>query len=381
MIAGIIAMIIIHEGGHFVAAKAFGMKATHAFFGFGPTLWSVTRGETEYGVKVLPLGGFVRIIGMNPFEEIAEEDEHRTYRVAPFWKKAVVVLAGVFTHFVVAFFLLWFVGVMWGEVVIGADGRAEPSTTVAVVSAIVPGTDEPSPALVSGIEPADVIVAVDGDPITTWEEFSSFAAAHGDEDISLIVVREEELLGLSATLATVERPIIVDNEFVIGPDGEPVTEEIGFFGISPKAEREDVGPIAMIPRAGDQFVEVAGLSVYGMGQLVIGLPELVMSLFGGDDEIRDTVRPVSPIGLVQLAGPLESTLMLLALVNIFVGILNFVPFYPLDGGHFAVALYEKITGKVPNVQRLLPLAAALFILLISLGLMGVYLDITDPMQL
>jgi len=86
MIAGIIAMIVIHEGGHFLAAKAFGMKSTEAFFGFGPKLWSLQRGETEYGIKAIPLGGYVRIIGMNPFEEIPTEDEERTYRAAPFWK-------------------------------------------------------------------------------------------------------------------------------------------------------------------------------------------------------------------------------------------------------------------------------------------------------
>jgi len=105
---GIIAMVMLHEAGHFLAAKALGMKATEFFFGFGPRLWSTRRGETEYGIKAIPLGGYVRIVGMNPYEEVDPADVGRTYRDQPFRAKAVVVLAGVTSHFVVAF-LLFFV--------------------------------------------------------------------------------------------------------------------------------------------------------------------------------------------------------------------------------------------------------------------------------
>lgn len=380
MIAGIVAMIVIHEGGHFVAAKAFGMKATEAFFGFGPKLWSTTRGETEYGVKAIPFGGYVRIIGMNPFEEIPPEDESRTYRAAPFWKKTVVVLAGILSHFVVAILLLWFVGSVWGIVVFDADGDAVRTTTVAAVSNVLPGTTEPSPALVAGAEPGDVIIGTDGIQITTWDEFGLFAETRAGEDVVITVNRDDQALDLHATLATFDRPVVVDGKYVQGPDGQPVTEEVGFFGVTPEAEREVISPIAMIPKAASQFSEAVVLSVRGLWELVIGFPSLVMSLFGGDDTILETVRPISPIGLVRIAGPLESTIQLLALVNIFVGVLNFVPLYPLDGGHFAVAGYEKVTGRQPKVEKLLPVAAAVFIFLVSLGLMGVYLDIVKPIQ-
>jgi membrane-associated protease RseP (regulator of RpoE activity) len=123
-----------------------------------------------------------------------------------------------------------------------------------------------------------------------------------------------------------------------------------------------------------QMGEAIVQSVNGLWQMVIGFPKLLLATFGGDDEILETVRPVSPIGLVKLAGPVESTLILLALVNIFVGVLNFVPLYPLDGGHFAVALYEKITGRVPAVEKMMPVAAVVFLFLVSLGLMGLYFD-------
>lgn len=380
MIAGIVAMIVIHEGGHFLAAKAFGMKATEAFFGFGPKLWSTTSGETEYGVKAIPLGGYVRIIGMNPFEEIAPEEESRTYRAAPFWKKTVVVLAGIFSHFVVALLLLWFVGTVWGVVVFDSDGTPVRTTTVAAVSKVIPGTSETSPALVAGVEPADVIIGTDGNPINTWEEFGRFAETHANKDVIVTIDRDGQVLDLRATLATFDRPVVVDGDYILGPDGEPVTEEVGFFGVTPEAEREGVGPIAMVPKAANQLGEALVMSVRGLWEMVIGFPKLVLSLFGGDDTILDTVRPISPIGLVRIAGPLESTLQLLALVNIFVGVLNFVPLYPLDGGHFAVAAYEKATGRKPNIEKLLPVAAAVFIFLVSLGLMGVYLDIFKPIQ-
>jgi len=380
MIIGVVLMIVIHEGGHFVAAKAFGMKATEAFFGFGPKLWSMNRGETEYGIKAIPFGGYVRIIGMNPFEEVDEEDEHRTYRAAPFWKKTVVVLAGILSHFVIALALLWFVGAIWGVLAFNDNGSVARTTTIAAVSETIPNTVEPSPAALSGAQADDTITAADGTPISTWDEFADFAEMNPDNEVVITVDRDGERVDLQATLTSIEKPLVVDGNVVIGDDGDPVMREVGFFGVTPEAARDYPGLIGMVPVAVNQFLDAIVQSVNGLWQLIVGFPSLVLSLFGGNDEILNTVRPISPIGLVQLAGPLESTLQLLALVNIFVGVLNVVPLYPLDGGHFAVAAYEKITGKEPNVQKLLPVAAAVFIFLVSLGLMGVYLDIFRPIR-
>jgi membrane-associated protease RseP (regulator of RpoE activity) len=380
MIVGVILMIVIHEGGHFVAAKAFGMKATEAFFGFGPRLWSTTRGETEYGIKAIPFGGYVRIIGMNPFEEIAPEEEGRIYRVAPFWKKSVVVLAGILTHFVVAFLILYFVGLMFGMVARDENDFAIRTTTIAAVSESLPDRSGPSPALLSGAVKGDVILSTDGSPVSGWSEFVEFAAARGGQTVEIRVERDGVDIDLRATLAIVERPVRDPETGVVVVDssGEPITENVGFFGVVSEPQREHLGVIGMVPVAGGQVAEATGQSVRGLWEMVIGFPKIVIAVFGGDDEVLETVRPVSPIGLVQLAGPIESTLQLLALVNIFVGVLNFVPLYPLDGGHFAVAGYEKIAGRAPNVEKLLPVAAVVFIFLVSLGLMGVYLDIFDP---
>jgi membrane-associated protease RseP (regulator of RpoE activity) len=380
MIIGFILMIIIHEGGHFVAARAFGMKVTEFFVGFGPMLWSTQRGETEYGVKLIPLGGYVRIIGMNPFEDVEPDEEGRTYRQAPFWQKSIVILAGIASHFVVALALLWFVVVVWGTFATDTDGQVVRTTTISGVSEVLPASDEASPAALSGAEVGDTIIAVDGVPIATWEEFTDFARANGGNEVVIKVTRDGEVLDLETTLVTIDRPIFEDGEIVEDAQGDPVLEESGFYGVTPQAQKESHGVISAVPIAIGQFFDAAVQSVKGLWQMVIGFPALVASLFGGNDEVLETVRPISPIGLVRIAGPIESTLQLLALVNIFVGVLNFVPLYPLDGGHFAVAVYEKITGREPNVQRLLPVAVIVFIFIVSIGLMGVYLDIFKPIQ-
>jgi membrane-associated protease RseP (regulator of RpoE activity) len=380
MIIGFILMIVIHEGGHFVAAKAFGMKATEAFFGFGPKLWSITRGETVYGVKAIPFGGYVRIIGMNPFEEVDPFDEDRTYRAAPFWQKSIVVLAGIISHFVVAIVLLWLVASIWGTLATDAEGQIVRTTTIDAVSEDLPSSNEPSPAFLAGAQEGDMIIAVDGTPITTWEEFSDFAQENGGNTVTITVERDGQNVDLETTLATIDRPIIEDGEIVLDSNGDPVLEAAGFFGVTPEAARDTPGPLTAIPVAIGQFFDAVVQSINGLWQMIIGFPALVASLFGGNEDVLETVRPISPIGLVRLAGPVESTLQLLALVNIFVGVLNFVPLYPLDGGHFAVALYQKVTGREPNVQRLLPVAAVVFLFIVSVGLMGVYLDIFKPIQ-
>ena len=378
MIIGFILMIVIHEGGHYVAAKAFGMKVTQFFVGFGPVLWATTRGETEYGLKAIPLGGYVRIIGMNPFEDVEPGEEGRTYRVAPFWQKSIVVLAGIISHFVVALFLLWVVAWAWGTFATDAEGQLIRTTTIAAVSQDLPDSNEPTPAALSGARAGDTIVAVDGTPITTWDEFSDFAQENGGNTVTITVERDGETLDLGTTLVTIDRPIVEDGEILLDSNGEPVLEESGFFGVTPEPVMETAGPLGAIPIAISQFSNAFVQSIQGLWAMVIGFPALVASLFGGNDDVLETVRPISPIGLVRIAGPLESTLQLLAFVNIFVGVLNFVPLYPLDGGHFAVALYEKVTGKEPNVQKLLPVAAVVFLFIVSLGLMGIYLDIFKP---
>ncbi len=415
MIGGVLLMVVIHEAGHFVAAKAFNMKATEAFFGFGPKLWSTQRGETEYGIKALPLGGYVRIIGMNPFEEVAPEDEGRTYREKPFWQKAIVVLAGIASHFVIAFFLFYALAV--------AYDTAEPTVTVAAVSDVLvsssavsdpvplaleegdrvvsvggvpiesidpqsrnPGslvdvvvdrdgslvtlqttdTVVPTPAILSGIQDGDMLVAVQGVRFTTWGEFVDLTHARPGMPTTVTLDRDGQEITIETTLTV---------RTVAG-------EQQGFLGVAPELVLSRAGPIEAVGIAAGDIVTATQQSATGLVGLVTNFGSLLGATVDVDNNaVLDEVRPISAIGLTRVATNLQTALFLLALVNVFVGLLNVVPLYPLDGGHFAVALYEKIRGRHADVRKLLPVAAAVFAFIVVLGILGFYFDIVRPIEL
>lgn len=362
VIFGIIAMVMVHEAGHFFAAKATGMKATEFFFGFGPKLWSTRRGETEYGVKAIPLGGYVRIVGMNPYEEVDAADLGRTYREQPFWAKSVVVLAGVASHFIVAFLLFFVVSTILGVSV--------TTTTIESVQATMED-GSPTPAAVAGLQPGDRIVSVDGVVADEWADAVAVIAAHPGDTVDIVVDRAGSLLTLSATLAAVPTE-----------DGD----DRGFLGVRSASATVRAGPIAGLGDAGAAVGEATVASATGLWRMVSGFGVLVEATISGDADRIDEVRPASPIGLVRIGAETQElgfafTLELLALVNVFVGLFNVVPMYPLDGGHFAVALYEKIRGRQADVRKLAPVAAAVVIFMVLLGVLAIYLDIANPFTL
>ncbi|MCH7669934.1 MAG: site-2 protease family protein [Acidobacteria bacterium] len=408
---GIMVMIVVHEGAHFVAAKMFKMKATEAFFGFGPKLWSITRGETEYGIKAIPLGGYVRIVGMNPLEEVDPAEEHRTYRGKPFWQKSVVVLAGIASHFVVAFFLFIIAALMFGTLsptltieavsevfvsgsaseplvlfnddrVVTVDGvplaeflSVDPDVgdliDVVVIrdgAEVTLATDQMiliAPAGGVDIRPGDLLTAVNGVPLATWDEFVDIAHLRPNLETAITVERRGELIEVVVTLA--EREV----------DGEVQ----GFLGVAPVQERESLTLVEGVKTGTGFLVTTTKDAVVGLASLVTAVPKLIGGAFSGDGPPANEIRPISPIGLVRIAGPIEIAVGLLASVNIFVGILNLFPMYPLDGGHFVVALFEKVTGRHPDVQKLAPYAGVVLVFLVVLGLYGVFLDIFDPLEL
>ncbi|MFQ5554888.1 MAG: site-2 protease family protein [Acidimicrobiia bacterium] len=417
IVIGIILMVVIHEGAHFVAAKAFGMKATEAFFGFGPRLWSIRRGETEYGVKALPLGGYVRIIGMNPFEEVPPEDEGRTYRQQPFWQKSIVVLAGITSHFVVAFGLFWLVSVFWGTMLLPSS---ELSPTVTSVSRVLVQSDTGPDAIPLPLEAADEVIAIGGVPLTQLDPLSDDAP--GDL-VTVTVLRSGSEVALETTDQVVPTPaflagaavgdkvIRVDDveidswvrfteaaqarpgvltTVVVERDGAEValtsplavrdlgTGPAGFFGVAPD---DSVGPIVAVRVAVRNLGTSIDAATRGLVDLVSNFFEILGATVTSDDAVLDESRPISVIGLVRLSGPLESSIVLLAFVNVFVGVLNVVPLYPLDGGHFAVAAYEKVRRRPADVRKLLPVAAVVFVFILMLGLLGIYLDIFNPLEI
>ena len=362
VIFGIIAMVMIHEGGHFVAAKAVGMKATEFFFGFGPKIWSTRRGETEYGIKAIPLGGYVRIVGMNPYEEVDPADFGRTYREQPFRAKAIVVLAGVASHFVVAFLLFLFVASVLGVSV-------STTTVESVQAALESGT--PTPASLVDIRPGDRVVSIDGVVTETWLEAVDLIAANPGETVAIVLDRSGTQVTVNPTLASIE-----DDE---GNDR-------GYLGVRSATVKDRAGPIEGIGDAGTAVGEATVASATGLWRMVSGFGGLVEAVITGDADKISENRPASPIGLVRIGAETQElglgfTLELVALVNVFVGIFNVIPIYPLDGGHFAVALYEKVRGRPADVRKLAPVAAAVVIFMVLLGVLAIYLDLASPFSL
>ncbi len=363
MVLSIALFIIVHEAGHYFAARATGMKATEAFIGFGPRLWSIKRGDTEYGIKAIPFGGYVRILGMNPYEEVAPEDVGRTYRDKKFWQKSVVVLSGVVLNFLMAYIILFFL--LW------TTGLVETTTTIsAVTPEISDGT--PSPAAVAGLAEGDTLLSIDGVDIESWEAAVELIAARPGSEITIEIERDGSVRELTADLAPVH----------------PQTgEAIGFLGVGPGVEEVSIGPFRAAGSAGLLFYDLVALSVQAIGRLVS--PASLVELAGvlvGDTDIPDEIRPVSPIGLAQIGSQVdrigvESLVFILASVNIILGLFNSIPIYPLDGGHFAVALYEKVTKREADIRKLVPLAAAVIVLMLFLGVVALVLDSTNPLSL
>jgi membrane-associated protease RseP (regulator of RpoE activity) len=361
----VLLVILAHESGHFFPAKAFGIKVEEFFIGFGPRLWSFRRGETEYGIKAIPAGGYVRIAGMNPFQEPPPEDLPRTFGAKPPWQRAVVLLAGPFTHFVLALLLLV---VYFGG--IGVPERFAPR--VGAVEETLEG--RPSPANLAGIQPGDEFVEVDGRPIRSYEEFVQYTRDRAGTELRLVVDRSGERVSLRAT------PVLapVDGQLV-GRLGVTLT-------LGSVLERDRSNPLTATGRAAQEVQRMAAGSLRAMGEIFspAGLARIGRQLFG--QEPRDVQRdPAGIVGAARLSGQavqeglFDVLFFLFAGFNVFVGILNLLPLPPLDGGHLAVVIVEKITGKRVDVRRLLPLTALVagFLMLFMVSLL--YLDVTRPL--
>jgi membrane-associated protease RseP (regulator of RpoE activity) len=363
MLVAVVVSVMIHEAGHYFAARATGMKATEFFFGFGPKLWSTTRGETEYGIKAFPLGGYVRIAGMNPLEEVDPADAGRTYREKKFWQKSVVIMSGVLLHFIIAYVVI--LGAIVG---FGVDNPDAPLTEISVVAPTLADGSE-SPASVAGIKPGDTIVAIDELAVGTWEDIERALAVRPEAPVTITVDREGERLTLSTVLST---------------RTTAAGATVGYLGVSPTYERESVGLFRATGLAGRAFVNITGRTFEALGNLV--RPSSLAQLGGaflGDTDVPNEIRPVSPVGIVRLGteSDFEMMVSLVAMVNIVLGIFNGLPLYPLDGGHFAVAIYERITRREADVRKLAPIAAAVMALVLFLFSVALLLDIVNPISL
>lgn len=382
-VAAILIVVMIHESGHFLVAKAFDFKATKFFVGFGPTLWSFERGETEYGVKALPLGGFVKIVGMNPYEEVDPRDEPRSYANKPRWQRALVIVAGSATHFVVAFVILLLTAVTIGF------PTERPSNTVSSVTSSIEG--ERTGAAQLQLEPGDEIVKIGEIDDPSWDEISNYIQAHGGETVSFTIERDD---------ATFTRDVVIgqalfeSGELIeYSPSGDdlpapgPDQEVTGFLGVSPEPIYEKHGFVGAIGDAAGRTWDATRLSVEGIGD-VFGMVfggELWDALTGtGPREV--TEGPLGIVGASRIASESISTgrvLDLIALIvgfTVFVGLMNLLPLPPLDGGHLAVLAFESVTGKTVDIRRLIPIAAAVISFFVVLFIAVLYLDLARPVR-
>ena len=367
-VAAIVIVVMIHESGHFFTAKAFGIKVTQFFVGFGPRLWSTRRGETEYGIKAFPFGGYVRIAGMNPFEEVPVEEQPRTFQAKPIWQRAVVIATGPVTHF--------FMAVVIAAVFLIAVGV--PDRFHVEIGSVEPRLNgNPSPAAVAGLRAGDRVVAVGGRSVPTTSDASGLiirtTRGHVGRPLDLEVLRGDRRLSFQVT------PVLSD------VDGEPVGR-IGTILVTEVDGYQRYNPIAAVGRGAVATYDTAVAVIGRLGDVFgpSGLKRIFDQLTGAQPRGAGDVQSVVGGGrtLVQAAsefGFWPAFLQLLISFNVFIGILNLVPLPPLDGGHLAVLAYEKVRRRRPDIRKLIPLTAVVAAFMILFAISITYLDIVSPL--
>jgi membrane-associated protease RseP (regulator of RpoE activity) len=377
VVLALIVMIVLHELGHFVAAKLAGIKVSEFFVGFGPRLWSVQKGETTYGIKALPLGGYCRITGMTSVEEVDAADEARAYRNKPAWRRLTVACAGSFVHFLLAFVMLVVLFLGPGDI---ENFVTNPPATTAI-GAVDGFTNGKSPAQVAGLKAGDEILAVNGQHFSTWAQVSAYLKARPGDRVTLTISRHGRTINTSAVLANGAKVVLA------GLTAPLYDKPTGFLGIAIGPVR--FGLVGSVAHAGTAFGSTAVTSVRDLGRVVSNFGsyvDMIKSQKAADS--TGAVRFVSPVGVVRLASEatqvgLSEVLYLLILINIFVGIFNMVPLLPMDGGHVAIAVYEKVRSvraKQPyhaDVNKLLPVVYVVIAVLAFYAISSLFLDLRD----
>ncbi len=387
-IVALLFSVMLHETGHFVTAKKFGMKVTRYFVGFGPTLWSTRRGETEYGIKALPFGGFVKIIGMHSLDDVDDPaDEPRSFRRHPAWQRIVVLCAGSTMHFVLAFVLIFSLALGIGIENDNTTQLGTVSTCVAANTAqlnsgqCTPG-DKASPARLAGLRVGDQVTAFDGTPVTSWTQLGdAIRRAPAGSSATITVKRARQTLTLHATLATVS-----------GRSG-------AYLGIAPTVVFQVASPVRAVQYAGSAFGQVLVGSVKAVAALPAALPKLFSKNRGSTaaGQVSSVVGAAEATGAAVAANvgwqyKVSFVLLLIASLNIFVGAFNMLPLLPLDGGHVAVVVWERIRAwfarlrKRPDpgmvdMAKLLPVSFSIFMVLMFFGVMLVLADIVNPVNI
>jgi membrane-associated protease RseP (regulator of RpoE activity) len=390
VIVAIVTMVFLHELGHYITAKRAGMKVTEFFIGFGPKLWSFQRGETEYGVKLIPAGAYVKIIGMHNLEEVAPEDEGRTYRQKSFGRRLSVAVAGSTMHFLLAFVLIFLALVAVGQP--GGTLNPKGQETKWAVGSVV----KSSGAADAGLHKGDKVLAVAGRSISRFTDLKAVVQKHKGEVVPVVVVRNGERLSLDAKLRSFNA-------------GDGTTGCC--LGIGPTYPVQRLSPVEGLVKTPREFVQVTTMSVGALGRFFTpsGISDYAGQVTHANDRTQGSTQPakttssgsgsddsgsgnrlLSIYGLVRIgahAGAVDagSLIGLFALINIFIGVFNLVPLLPFDGGHVAIAIYEKIQERrlrrkryFTDVAKLLPLTYVVVLLLGMIFVSSLYLDIANP---
>ncbi|GAA1872528.1 M50 family metallopeptidase [Myceligenerans crystallogenes] len=420
LLVGVLVSVALHELGHMVPAKRFGVRVSQYMVGFGPTLWSRVRGETEYGVKAIPLGGYVRLVGMMPpapegrgrgsgffsqmiadardqsVEEIHPGEEHRAFYNLPARQKIIVMLGGPVMNLVIAL-------VVFGILIVGFGlPTGQPTTQVGAVSECVPAavvsaaqgeqecTDTPVPAAEAGLEPGDVITSYDGVAVTGWEQLVGLIEQSPGRTVPVVVDRDGAAVELEITPIATEKQVSDDDA------GELVTRESGFIGMSPMAEIRTEWYEAF-PAVGQQTWDTMVM----VATLPPRIADTARQAFTAEERSPDSVTSVVGVGwvlgdIIALDAPWEdkfaAILSILGGLNIALFVFNLIPLLPLDGGHVVNALYEagkravhKLRGLPrpgpADVARLTPATYVVFLALIAVGGLLFVADLVDPVRI
>ena len=359
-VAGLIVSVFLHELGHFVSARRSGMKVTQFYMGFGPRVWSTKRGEVEFGIRALPIGAFVRIVGMNNLDECDPADEPRAYRQQSYPKRIFVITAGSVMHMVIAATL--FIGVY------ATAGRFGDTKELLIYGAPATG----SPAEEIGLQDGDQILAINETKIASRTQLvETIVAFKPGDTVQVEIKRDGEMFSRSAKLIS-----------------NPANQQIAFLGVSTdsyKYVRQNI--FGAVGYGLADVVTAARASVAGVF-VVINPANILSNVVAAEPD--PLTRPTTVVGASQVGGEigrsegLKGILIMLASVNVFVGVFNMLPLLPFDGGHAAIATYERFRSRRGRIYRadvgkMVPVATTVVALLVMLLFAGLYLDVTSPL--
>ena len=391
-VVALLISVMIHEAGHYLTAKRFGMKVTEFFLGFGARIWSIRRGETEFGIKSIPAGGYCKIVGMAPGEEVAPEDQHRRFLSGTVPERLIVLGAGSFLHFVLGFILVLILFSGIGTVrALNTVEEVVPCILTQGQSECAPSAPR-SPALSAGLLVGDEIISVrsvgaqsEGEKMK-WGEIVTLIRASANEELIFTIDRSGELLELTIPVAS----RIIDGQ------------SFGVIGVVNDFGKVRLGPIDGIVESATFVRDVTTGSFEALIKLPTLIPALIDQTFGGEE--RDPEGLVGIVGVARTTGEAAGSerldtsdkitffIVMVAGLNIFVGIFNLIPILPLDGGHMAVAIADGVKRtsarlrKRPmpepiDVEKLTPLTLVVVVLLLSLTVLLVIADIVNPVRL